>query len=119
MTTKTRTYLFIGLGVLVLILLVAAVVSYMSSDDPTLAGVAGAAAVAAAAAAARTRQTSRDQIDESEKEITTSVEAIHENADVAREEMAKNEEEIEKMDTDEKVALGNDLLNPNKPDRSA
>jgi hypothetical protein len=33
--------------------------------------------------------------------------------------MADNEEKIASMTPDEKVALGNDLLNPNKPDGDA
>ena len=119
MSDKNRKYLYIGLAVAAVLLVVVAVVSFMSTGDAAIAGGAGAAAVAAAAAASKSRKTTGDAVDKAEGEMEARVEAVHDNADDAREEMARNEAAIAEMNTDEKVALGNDLLNPNKPDRSA
>jgi hypothetical protein len=115
MTDQTRTYLFIALGIGVIVLIVIAVASFFTGNTE-VGGAAGTAAVAAAAAATKTRTKTRTTINEGEEKVEDAVDDVHDNADAAREEMAHNEDAIPKMATDEKVALGNDLLNPNKPD---
>lgn len=115
MSDKTRTYVFIGLGVLVLILLVIVVLTYMGGNTTT-AGGAGAAAVAAVAAAAKVRMDARAAVDEGEKEIEKATGEIADRTADAETEMAHNEANTPNLTPDEKVALGNDLLNPDKPE---
>lgn len=106
---KTKLYIAIGLGVLVLILLVITAIVYTSGGDPAVPA-AGAAAAAAAAAAATRRNQAREQVAEAKSEGVKTAESVKTAVVEANEKMAAVEVEVKAATRDEKEKDGEKLF---------
>ena len=107
---KYNSLLWVGIGVFALILILIAVIMYLSGQDPTVVGGAAAAAAATAEVARRKRAETQKQITEAfdfSKKTSQDLETLDEQVST---EVTAVVAEVEDMDRDEKEKLGEQLF---------
>ena len=110
---KTKLYVAVGFGVLVLILIVVVVIVSMNGGDATVpAGGVAAAAIAAAEAARRHRNDVAAKVAETKAGLEGVAEDLKVNKDEADKAMAAVDDAVTTTNRDDKETEGEDAFKP-------